>query len=184
MSRVASRYVKSLLELAVEQNALDAVHADMQLFAIVCEENRAFTLMLKNPIISHLKKKEILTALFSGKVNKLTEAIFDIITRKNREALLPEIAKEFHTAFNQYKGIERAEVTTVNKLDDSLRAELIAVVKSISGKDKVELKENLNKDIVGGFLLTVNDKQIDATIKSKLKNLQLKFSQNQYLKEL
>jgi F-type H+-transporting ATPase subunit delta len=100
--RVASRYVKSLLGLAVEQGVLEQVHQDMQLFAKVCEENRAFALMLKSPVIRHDKKKDILEKLFQGKVSKLTMAIFNIITTKNREPLLPAIAKEFHNAYNIY----------------------------------------------------------------------------------
>src|SRR5687768_11131155 len=101
--RAASRYVKSLLGLAVEQNALEAVHADMQLFAKVCAENRQFVLLLHNPIVKHDKKRDILERVFKGKVHPLTMAIFDIITRKNREPLLPAIAREFHVAYNVYK---------------------------------------------------------------------------------
>ena len=70
-SRAASRYVKSLLGLAVEKNALESVYQDMLLFTKVCEENRAFELMLKNPIIKHSKKREILEKIFEGKVHPL-----------------------------------------------------------------------------------------------------------------
>ncbi len=183
MSKVASRYVKSLIELAIEQNALEPVHADMQLFAKVCEENRAFTMMLRNPIISHFKKREILTALFGKRTHSLTSAIFDIITRKNRESLLPELAKEFHLAYNKFKGIERASITTVFPLDDSNRKEVTKMISKIGGKNQVELLESTEENIIGGFLLTIEDRQVDATIKSKLKALQLKFSKNPYIKE-
>jgi F-type H+-transporting ATPase subunit delta len=183
MSKVASRYAKSLIELAIEQNALEAVHHDMQLFAKVCDENRAFTMMLRNPVISHFKKRDILTAVFGSKVHSLTAAIFDIITRKNREPLLPEIAKEFHKAYNKFNGIERATVTTVLPLELKQREEVSSLVQQISGKTEVELFETTDEEIIGGFLLTIEDRQIDATIKSKLKALQLKFSKNPYIKE-
>ncbi|MFN7792238.1 MAG: FoF1 ATP synthase subunit delta, partial [Cyclobacteriaceae bacterium] len=74
-SRVASRYVKSLLGLAEEQNALEQVKADMELFASACASNRDLTNMLKSPIIKHDKKLAILEAIFEGKVNPLTLAI-------------------------------------------------------------------------------------------------------------
>src|SRR5215204_2067632 len=102
-SRAASRYVKSLLGLAVEKNVLDQVHQDMLLFSKVVDENKNFGLMLNNPIIKHDKKRDILEALFKGKVNPITMAILDIITKKNREPLLPAIAREFHNAYNEYK---------------------------------------------------------------------------------
>ena len=65
-SRAASRYVKSLLGLAVEKNVLEAVHSDMLMFSKVVEENRPFELMLKNPIIKHEKKRDILEKVFQG----------------------------------------------------------------------------------------------------------------------
>ncbi len=92
-SRAASRYAKSLLGLAIEQNAVEQVAEDMKLFTKVVEGNKEFGLMLRNPIIKHDKKRDILEKLFKGKVNTLTLSIFDIITRKNREPLLASIAK-------------------------------------------------------------------------------------------
>lgn len=181
-SRVASRYVKSLLSLAVEQNALEAVHTDMLSFSKVCE-NRAFMLMLRNPVIKHDKKKDILHSIFDGKVHALTLAIFDIITRKNREPILPAIAKEFHVAYNDYKGVGEASVITAVPLDAKLRSEIEQIVKKLSDKKKVEIIEKVDAEMIGGFVLNVGDRQIDASIKNKLKALKVKFSQNPYVKE-
>jgi F-type H+-transporting ATPase subunit delta len=182
-SRVASRYVKSLLGLAVEKDALEKVHKDMILFSKVCEENRAFTLMLRNPIIKHDKKREILEKIFKGKVHNLTLAIFDIITRKNREPLLPEIAKEFHVAYNDYHQIGGASVITAIPLDKKLRDEVEAIVKKLSDKKQVEIIEKVDPEMIGGFVLNVGDRQVDASIKNKLKALKVKFGQNPYIKE-
>jgi F-type H+-transporting ATPase subunit delta len=182
-SRAASRYVKSLLSLAVEKNALEEVHSDMVMFSKIIDENRSFELLLRNPIIKHEKKREILTKVFSGRVHPLTMSIFDILTRKNREPLLPAIAKEFHTAYNLHKGIGKATITSAVPLDAQLRGEFEAIVKKVSEKDKVELVEKVDKDMIGGFVLNVGDRQIDASIKNKLKALKVKFSHNPYIKE-
>jgi F-type H+-transporting ATPase subunit delta len=183
-SRAASRYVKSLLSLAVEKNALEAVHGDMLMFSKVVDENRQFELLLKNPIIKHEKKRDILEKVFAGRVHPLTMSIFDILTRKNREPLLPAIAKEFHSAYNIYKGIGKATITSAIPLDAELRTEFENIVKKLSAKDKVELIEKVDKDIIGGFVLNVGDRQVDASIKNKLKALKVKFSYNPYIKEI
>jgi F-type H+-transporting ATPase subunit delta len=182
-SRAASRYVKSLLGLAIEQKALDNVHSDMLLFAKVVDENKNFALMLRSPVISHDKKNEILSRIFKGKVHSLTMAFFDIITRKNREPLLPAIAKEFHTAYNEHKGISKATVTSAVPLDANLRAEFETLVKKYSDLKQVELVEKVDPDMIGGFVLKVGDRQIDASLKNKLKALKVKFSQNPFIKE-
>lgn len=182
-SRAAARYVKSLLELAVEKNVLEEVHQDMLLFSKTVRESKPFELLLGSPIIKHDKKRDILEALFKGKVNALTMAVFDILTRKNREPLLPAIAGQFHAAYNEYKQIGKATVTTAVPLDDALRAEVTALVQRLSKKNNVELTEKLDKNMIGGFILNVGDRQIDASLKNKLKSLQVKFSHNPYIKE-
>ena len=184
MANSASRYVKSLLSLAVEQNALEEVHKDMQLFDSICGSNHDFIVMLRSPIIRHEKKRDILEKIFKGKVNPLSFAIMDILTSKNREPLLPAIAKEFHTAYNEFKGIRKASVTTAFTLDKDLRNDIESIVRKLSDSKQVELDEKVDKELIGGFILNVGDRQIDASIKSKLKALKVKFAQNPYLAEI
>ncbi len=176
--KAASRYVKSLLSLAVERNVLDEVHLDMLSFDKVVSENRALVTTLRSPIIKHYKKKNILEALFGGRFNELTIAFFRIITEKNREGLLPLIAKEFHNAYNAYKGIGKAKVTTAVPLDEELRSQILEVAKKIVGKPQVELEETVDPSIIGGFILNAGSSQIDSSIKHKLKVLQLTFNNN------
>ena len=130
--RVASRYAKSLLELAVEQGKIEEVHKDMMLLDDVCNESHDFELVLKSPVIKNDKKRAILEAVFKGKVSDLTIAIFDVISRKNRESILSAIAGEFHHQYNTFKGIEKASITTAMKLDEALRTSFEKMVKQIS----------------------------------------------------
>lgn len=183
VNRIASRYAKPLLELSIEKGILEEVAKDMDDFAALCESNRDFVLMLKNPILNHLKKLSILKKIFTGKVNDLTLSLFDIISRKNREQYLPEIAVEFHKQYNISKGIAEATVTTVVPLTAQLKQEIIALVNNVTGKE-VELTEIMDPSIIGGFILTIGDRQIDDSINSKLNELKLKFSQNLYVNKL
>jgi F-type H+-transporting ATPase subunit delta len=183
-SRAASRYVKSLLGLAVEQKALEQVHNDMLMFSKLTEGNREFLLMLRNPVVSHDKKREILQKVFSGKVHPLTMAIMDILTRKNRESLLPSIAKEFHNAYNEHQDIGKASITTVMPLDAELRASFQKLAKNYSDRKQIELIEHVDQEMIGGFILNVGDRQIDASIRNKIKALKVNFSQNPYIKEI
>lgn len=182
-SRVASRYVKSLLDLAVTQGQLDKVHTDMKMLSDAVDKSRDLELMLKSPVIKHDKKGAILTAIFKGKVTTLSMAFIDILTKKNREPLLPEIAREFHNAYNVYKGIGKASVTTTVAMDAKTRSQFEAIVRKLADRKEVELEEKVDKDLIGGFILNVEDKQIDASIKNNLRKLKLKFSENPYIKE-
>jgi F-type H+-transporting ATPase subunit delta len=179
-SRVASRYAKSLLDLAKEKGVLEQVEKDMEFFYKICLENPSLVRILKNPIISHDKKRSILEKLLKGKVNEMTLSMFQIISRKNREAYLFYIAKDFLRQYRDYKGIEEAEVTTTFPLTDAQRTSFINLVAGATGK-KVELKEKINQDIIGGFVLKIGDRQVDESVKSKLQKLRTKFKDNPYI---
>jgi F-type H+-transporting ATPase subunit delta len=168
--RAASRYAKSLLELAQEQKILDEVYADMQLFTAVADQNRIFSVMLRNPIINHDKKRNILRALFEKRMNKLTLLAFDLITKKNRESILEQVAREFQLQYNSLMGLQSAEVTATIKLDAQLRERFNELVGEISGK-KADLKEVVDEDLVGGFVLNVGDYRLDQSIKTQLLNI-------------
>jgi F-type H+-transporting ATPase subunit delta len=176
--KAAGRYVKSLLDLAVGKGVLEQVHQDMVAFDKVLSANRTLVTTLRSPIIKHYKKKNILEALFRGRFNELTLSFFRIITEKNREELLPLIAKEFHNAYNEHQGIGKASIVTAVPLDNELREQILAVAKKVVGKTQVELKEEVDPSIIGGFILNAGSQQIDSSIRHKLRILQLNFSNN------
>jgi len=172
VSIVASRYAKSLIELAKEQNVLEAVYQDMLLFKDTADKNRGLMLALKSPVVRHEKKSGILKSLFKERVNPVSFAIFDIITKKNREAILDEIAVEFINAYNVHMGIEKATVVTPTPLTDELRKQFTDIVANATGKT-VQLAEKVDNALIGGYVLTVGDRQIDASLRSRLNELKL-----------
>jgi F-type H+-transporting ATPase subunit delta len=174
VSIVASRYAKSLIELAKEQNVLEAVYQDMLLFKDTADKNRGLMLALKSPVVRHEKKLAILKALFEARVNPVSYAIFTIITKKNREAILDEIANEFILSYNLNQGIQRATVTTTTPLTDALRKQFSDMVATKTGRT-VQLTEKIDPNLIGGYVLKIDDRQIDASLRSRLNELKLQF---------
>jgi len=168
--RAASRYAKSLLQLSDEQGILENVNQDMILIDETCDANKELALVLKSPIIDHYKKSQILDKIFGKKVNPLTKSFYELIGRKGREKMFHSITKEFRKQYLQLKGIEKVSVTTTFQLDDGLRKQVEDIAVDIS-KMKPQLEESIDKDIVGGFILNIGSRRIDASIKTKLRKL-------------
>jgi len=179
-SRVSIRYALSVLSLAKEKGVLDHVVADMAMFATTCNQNSALVSTLRSPIIKNDKKLLILKKIFEGKVNALTIAFFDIITRKSRTEYLPEIANEFAVQYKVMKGILSGEIVTAFPITDDIRQQFKSLVTNAYGKE-VDLKEVVKKDIIGGFVLKVEDKQLDESVKNKLQRIKNKFKDNTYV---
>ncbi len=172
-SRIASRYAKPILELAEEKNVLENVKEDMAGFAAICKESKEFLLMLKSPIIPHLRKADILKKTFKGKMNELTLQAFDLITRKNRESILGEVANEFLKMYNKRKGLQVVTVTSSIKLSDDQLKEFEKLANKVTGMKPI-LEEVVDPEIIGGYLLKVEDKQIDQSVSGQLKDIKLK----------
>ena len=182
--RVASRYAKSIMELSLEKGKLEEVHKDFQKLTSMAKSNFDLVLLLKNPIVNSEKKLNVLKALFPEKTTQeMTLKFFEIISRKNREAILVDVAREFEMQYNIHESIQVAEVTTTFAIDDKQRAEFIEAVKELSGMTDVQLVEKINPEIIGGFVLKVNDKQLDDSLSSKLRVLKAQFIQNHYEKQ-
>ena len=88
------RYAKSLMGLATEKNALDAVFADMQLIASTVEESYDLELLLKSPVVKVDKKQAVLKSVFGGKISELSTLFLDLISNRKREGLVKDIAFE------------------------------------------------------------------------------------------
>jgi len=173
--RVAVRYAKSLISLAIEKKKLDKVKADMDLFNNLCLEVRPFYNFIKNPIINSYKKLGIFQKLFENRIDELSYKFIEIITKKGREDILPEIGEEFLKEYRIYKNIEIVAITTPIELDEELKNEFISITKTLIGTDKkIEIQEEVNEDLLGGFILRIGDKQIDDSVSSKLRDLKKK----------
>ncbi|AKD02668.1 ATP synthase F1 subunit delta [Pontibacter korlensis] len=181
--RVASRYAKSLIELAEEKNLVDQVNADMQLFIQVVSQNRDFKLLLQNPIVKSDKKLAIINGVFKGKVQELTLAFFNLIARKNREAVLETVATSFQEQYRTLQGIQTAEVVSAAPLTPALRDELGKKLVAQTGK-RIELIERVDPSLIGGFVLRVGDKQIDSSVRNSLRKLRNQFKDNPYINKL
>lgn len=180
-TKVAGRYAKSLLSLAAERKIEKKVFEDMELILNTIISSRELSLLLQNPIINTDKKDSILKSLFAGKVDAVTMAFLAIITSKRREYYIEDISRQFVRMYKEHMGIESAIVTTAVPMDEKLRGELLAVIKKTS-KGEIELKEKIDKSIIGGFILTMKDKQYDASISSKINLLKREMKINLYQK--
>ena len=169
--RVASRYAKSLLDLCKEKSLVEEVNNDMVLIDSACEQNRELVLVLRSPIIKQDKKFKIVEAIFGNKVNKFTRLFLKLIISKGRSEVLHEITREFHTQYLEFKGIQKAKVITTFKLDNTLRNEFNKIVKALTNKNP-DLSQEVSKDIIGGYILNIDDRRIDSSLKSMLKKIE------------
>lgn len=179
--RLASRYAKSILDLAIERGQLEQVYADMELLQQICKGNRDFVNLLRSPVVKADVKKKIVEAVIKGKITELTSTFIALLVNKGRESNLPEIAPAFIAQYKAYKNIHIVKLTTATAVNDSTRQTIIEQVKKASGYNNIELEEKVDEDIIGGFVLRIGDKLVDASIAYDLKTIARKFENNDFI---
>lgn len=175
-SKAGARYAKSLLDLSKEQSTVEEVKNDMVFFEQVVDDNSELEAILKNPIVPLDKKQGILQGIFGGKVHAITASFLKLVVNKGRSAILYDTAKQFVQQYNEINGIVTAEVTSASPLTDANKAEVISLVKKELNASQVLIKEKVNADLIGGFILKVGDRQFDASIASGLTKLKKEFA--------
>lgn len=173
-SRAALRYAKASLDLAQDNKALDALEKDMRSISQTLTESAELVDFLKSPVIKGAEKKKALSAIFKG-VDQITEGLINALTDNKRIDLLQEVASKYLILNEDLKGQGVAFVTTAVPLNADLEKKILDKVVQLTGK-KVSLKNTIDTNILGGFVLRVGDLQYDASIASKLNNLKREFT--------
>lgn len=182
--RLAGRYAKSLVDLAVEQNQLEAVYADVKWLQAVFKSNADFAAVLRSPIIKPGKKEKIIESVVSGKLGQLTLAFIRLLVRKGRELNLPEIVQAFIEQYNKIKGIHQVKITTAVAISDTLKDSIVAKVKSTTELTNIELETAVKEELIGGFVLELEGNIVDASVLRDLKDIKKQFMDNQYIQRL
>lgn len=182
-TRLANRYAKALFELALEQKKLEQVGTDMALIAQTIDENTNLANMLKSPVIKLEKKEKVLQSLFGKATDPISLRFMILVAKKSREEYLVYFANEFTTIYKDYQGVVDAWVTTSGELETEVKTSILALLKKISGKT-ILLHENVNTDLLGGFVAKVGDYQYDASTRTLMRKLREDFSKNLFVAQI
>lgn len=182
--RLATRYAKSLFDLAIEKGQLETVYNDMLLLQEICIKSPEFKRILNSPIIKADKKQNILEAVTGGKISELTAAFNRLLVQKGREKELVEIIIAFIKEYKAYKGIRVLKITTAVPVGNEIKQELVNKIQESTPIKNIELEEKVDADIIGGFILQMDDMQIDASVIYNLNKIRKQFLNNDFVYRL
>ena len=183
-ARLAGRYAKSILDLAIEQGQLEAVYADRKYIQAACNASSEFVNMLRSPIIKADQKNSILSAVLKNNVGVLSNAFIVLLVKKGRESDLHEIANTFIEQYNSMKGIHQVTLTTAVEISAEMKNSIEQKVKSDNSFTSVELTTKTDESLIGGFVLEFNNNLLDASISRDLKDIKKQFLQNEFVAKI
>ena len=168
-SKITVRYSRALFQSSVEKKLLDKVFQDMIIISELCRLDEVKE-VLDSPVITPSKKKKIFHAILENNIEKITLSLVDLLIKNGRESYLPAVARVFRDNTLKFKGVTETWLTTAVPVNDKIKTQITEMISSVF-KTKVELKENIDSGIIGGFILKVNDNYIDASVRNKLRKI-------------
>lgn len=181
-TRLAHRYAKSLLDLAIQNQQVEKIYDDMLEFDQALK-SRDLLLLLKSPIIKSDKKLAVVKAVFKDHFEPITTAFINLVIRKHREFYLPEVVDEFIIQYKELKQIATASLVTAVPANDQILAKVKTIVLEQTGMKEVEITTAIDSSLLGGFVLTFGDKQFDCSLSNKLYNMRKGFEENKYIRQ-
>lgn len=180
MSRIAYRYAKSLLDLCIERNEVDAVALNMSELHTTIRGSHELELMLSSPVIKGDLKWKVITTLFEKSMEEVTMKFIHLMIEKGREAFLKDVSKSFTDLVRIHRNQVLADVVTAAPMNEESRKAILAAAQSLTSA-QIEITERVDPTLIGGFVVRVGDQQLDASIAQKIKQLKREFSENEYV---
>ena len=174
-SKVGLRYAKAALQQATEDNNVKAVFDNMTEIHSTLTDSKDLRLAMQSPVIIGSDKEAVLLELFKG-AEKSTQNLMKILVANERTSYLGDVAASYISLYNDAQGVKVVKVTTAVPLAGDLKDKVLAKAKALTGSDNVSLENEIDQDIIGGFVLRVGDMQYNASISNQLSTLRKEFS--------
>ena len=167
--RASIRYAKALMDFAIENKDEKSVVEEMQNILSVMESSSQLDAVLNSPVLPGLQKRKIIDEIFP-KASKILKSFFDLLSQNGREGILGGVAHHYVQLFDKNQGKIAATVTTAVPLTEELEKEVLQKASNLTPL-KIQLKNIVDPNIKGGFILRVGDLQYNASIADRLEAL-------------
>ena len=95
---------------------------------------------------------------------------------------LEGIAERFISLYKIHNNIETVTLTTSHTIDEKTKLEILDFVKK-NGKQNIEMTQEIDEELLGGMIIRMGDKQLDASVSRNIKKLKKSFNKNLYIKD-
>nr|YP_009300548.1 ATP synthase subunit delta [Campylaephora sungminbooi]AKU47467.1 ATP synthase subunit delta [Campylaephora sungminbooi]ALN11914.1 ATP synthase subunit delta [Campylaephora sungminbooi] len=171
--KIANPYAEALLELSQLNNVLEQTSQDLSFISQMITDSPELKSFLLNPLINNHLKKNVLNQAFSQQVSDFILKFLFVLLDRRRISLLHLVIEKYFSLVYQAEATIVTEISTVNNLTEEQQQNLIEKIKMMTNGKQVKLITNIDPSLIGGFILKIGSKVIDASILGKLQ--QIKF---------
>lgn len=177
--KLANRYAKALYDFALEKEQVKEVYHDILFIIKLLEMNKDLNHCIESPIIPASKKKKVFSAIFKERVCAVTYGFLSLVLEKKREPALLLIAMEFVKLYYEIQNIKIVELVTTRPAGEDI-IEKVRQILTRKTSATIEIRNMIKPEIIGGFIIKIDDYVYDKSIRRSVETLKRDFSQNPY----
>ena len=173
VSGLADRYAAALFDLADERKELDAVAGDLQGLRTLLRDSGDLRRLIRSPVLSRDEQGKAIAAIAQqARIAPLTRNFLGLLAQNRRLFALPDMIESFLARLAERRGEVTAQVTAAQDLTPAQREAVNEQLRKAVGR-KVAVDIRVDPSLLGGLIVKVGSRMVDASLKSKLHRLQL-----------
>ena len=170
---IPRRYAKALYKYAVEKGDAQEIYEILKnlsfRYTAIDELKRA----VLNPEISDEDKGSYMLKLVGGKPGSSLDKFLLLCMRNNRSEYLQKISLAYVDLYREANEIAHVDITTAVPMPEAEINAIVGIVKKRLGAKTLEVHEQVDPELIGGFTVAINGLVLDASVKRELNELQL-----------
>lgn len=172
VTALTRRYAKALVELGVENKAVDSYGEELARVQAVFADEKLLTQFLDSPTLELDKKAAMLADVASAlKLSEEMTKFLGLLLSKDRLRYLAQIEEMYRSLADELSGTLRARIVAAEALTDAQQQEIGSSLEKQTGK-KVALTVNVDPALIGGVQTEIGGRLFDGSVKTQLKRIE------------
>ncbi len=173
VSGVAGRYASALFDLAREQRAMDAVLGDLDRFEVLLRESPDLQRLVKSPVFTAEEQERAVGAILDkAGIGGFAGNFIRLVAANRRLFALPDMIRAYRTLVADHKGIVRAQVSVAEPPSERVLGDIKSALRDVA-KAEVDLDVRIDPGLIGGLVVKVGSRMVDASLRTKLNSIRL-----------
>ena len=169
MEEIARVYAQALFEAARDNDRLDEVHEQLDAFADAMDESNDMRVFFFSPYFSSAEKRKAISEAISGASDELVNFL-ELLAEKHRMPAIFQIRRRFDELWSEAKKRLEVTLTSAVELDSDVVDKVGAEIERQTERE-IDMTSDVDPEILGGLVLKVGNRVLDASLRSKLERL-------------
>jgi F-type H+-transporting ATPase subunit delta len=173
LNTITTPYAEAFLQVASSRKEVDQVIDQAKAILAIWNDCPEFSQAMTSPVLEIESKKAALEKLFSDQVSPSFVNFLKLLANRQRIGLLDSVLERLLELYREQRNIALATVTSAFPLTDDQQGDLLVKIQSIAGTKNLELNLTVDPELIGGFVVSVGSKVIDASLAGQVRRLGL-----------